>query len=127
MQREIQMKVNMIRMNKIPVVSADAVSWRCEVDQYGRNKPVQRAWTLLPAYLAAVPLMLSGCPVDGPSSRFFSSTGVAQFVLMPRHPPPLRSARGVSHSKRWRIDCTRVRTCVSEVFSEGIRVSTCFS
>ena len=39
MQREIQMKVNMIHMNMIPVVSADAVSWGCEVDPYGRNKP----------------------------------------------------------------------------------------
>ena len=54
MQKEIQLKVNTIRMNLIPVVSADAVSWGCEVDNYGRNKPVQRAW-MVPAYLAAVP------------------------------------------------------------------------
>ena len=45
------MKVNTIRLNMIPVVSANAVSWGCEVDHYGRNKPVQRAWILLPAYL----------------------------------------------------------------------------
>ena len=38
--------INMIRMNLIPVVSADAVSWGCEVDQYGRNKPVQRACSI---------------------------------------------------------------------------------
>ena len=32
MQKEIQSKVNEIRMNMIPVISADAVSWGCEVD-----------------------------------------------------------------------------------------------
>ena len=42
-------------MNLIPVVSADAVSWGSEVDSYGRNRPVQRAWIVVPAYLAAVP------------------------------------------------------------------------
>ena len=55
MQKEIQSKVNTIRMNLIPVVSADAVSWGSEVDNYGRNKPVQNAWIVVPAYLAAVP------------------------------------------------------------------------
>ena len=42
MQKEIQVKMNEIRMNLIPVVSADAVSWGSEVDNYGRNRPVQR-------------------------------------------------------------------------------------
>ena len=55
MQKEIQSKMNEARMNLISVVSADAVSWGGEVDSYGRNRPVQRAWIVLPAYLAAVP------------------------------------------------------------------------
>ena len=55
MQKEIQLKMNAVRMNLIPVISADAVSWGCEVDNYGRNKPVARAWAIMPAYLAAVP------------------------------------------------------------------------
>ena len=42
-------------MNLVLVVSADAVSWGSEVDSYGRNRPVQRAWIVVPAYLAAVP------------------------------------------------------------------------
>ena len=37
MQKEIQLKMNAVRMNLIPVISADAVSWGCEVDNYGRN------------------------------------------------------------------------------------------
>ena len=55
MQKEIQSKMNAVRTNLVPVVSADAVSWGSEVDNYGRNRPVQRAWTVMPAYLAAVP------------------------------------------------------------------------
>ena len=54
MQKEIQSKMNEVRMNLVPVVSADAVSWGSEVDSYGRNRPVQRAWIVVPAYLAAV-------------------------------------------------------------------------
>ena len=38
-------------------VSADAASWASEVDRYGRNRPVQRAWIVVPAYLAAVPVL----------------------------------------------------------------------
>ena len=53
MQKEIQFKMNEIRVNLIPV--ADAVSWGSEVDNYGRNRPVQSAWIVVPAYLAAVP------------------------------------------------------------------------
>ena len=55
MKQEIQSRMNEVRMNLIPVVSADAVSWGSEVDSYGRNRPVQRAWIVVPAYLAAVP------------------------------------------------------------------------
>ena len=62
MQREVQMKLNMIWMNVILVVSADAV----DVDHCGRNKPVQRAWILLPAYLAAVPDFFSLTRTDWP-------------------------------------------------------------
>ena len=42
MQKEIESKMNEARMNLIPVVSADAVSWGGEVDSYGRNRPVQK-------------------------------------------------------------------------------------
>ena len=59
MQKEIQFKMSDIRMNLIPVVSADAVSWGSEADNYGRNRPVQRAWIVVPAYLAAVPDLFS--------------------------------------------------------------------
>ena len=59
MQKEIQFKMSDIRMNLIPVVSADAVSRGSEVDNYGRNRPVQRAWIVVPAYLAAVPDLFS--------------------------------------------------------------------
>ena len=55
MQKEIQFRMNEVRMNLIPVVSADAVLRGSEVDSYGRNRPVQRAWIMVPAYLAAVP------------------------------------------------------------------------
>ena len=41
--------MNEIRVNLILVVSADAVSWESEVDSYGRNRPVQRAWIVVPA------------------------------------------------------------------------------
>ena len=46
MTKEIQYKMGDLRANLIPVVSADAVSWGSEVDSYGRNRPVQRAWAL---------------------------------------------------------------------------------
>ena len=58
MQKEIQFRMNKIRMNLIPVVSADAVSWGSEVDSYGRNRP----WIVVPAYLAAVPDFFSLTP-----------------------------------------------------------------
>ena len=61
MQKEIQLKMNAVRMNLIPVISADAVSWGCEVDNYGRNKPVA-----MPAYLAAVPDFFSLTRSDWP-------------------------------------------------------------
>ena len=55
MTKEIQYRMGDLRANLIPVLSADAVSWGSEVDSYGRNRPVQRAWAVVPAYLAAVP------------------------------------------------------------------------
>ena len=50
------------------MVSADAVSWGSEVDNYGRNRPVQRAWVVVPAYLAAVPDFFSLTRTTWPGS-----------------------------------------------------------
>ena len=55
MTKGIQYRMGDLRTNLIPVVSADAVSWGSEVDSYGRNRPVPRAWAVVPPYLAAVP------------------------------------------------------------------------
>ena len=68
MQKEIQLKMSDLRVNLIPVVSADAVSWGSEVDSYGRSRPVQRAWIVVPAYLAAVPDFFSLTRTTWPGS-----------------------------------------------------------
>ena len=68
MQKEIQFRMGDLRANLIPVVSADAVSWGSEVDSYGRNRPVQRAWVVVPAYLAAVPDFFSLTRTTWPGS-----------------------------------------------------------
>ena len=68
MTKEIQHKLGDLRANLIPVVSADAVSWGSEVDSYGRNRPVQRAWAVVPPYLAAVPDFFSLTRTTWPGS-----------------------------------------------------------
>ena len=68
MTKEIQHKMGDLRANLIPVVSADAVSWGSEVDSYGRNRPVQRAWAVVPPYLAAVPDFFSLTRTTWPGS-----------------------------------------------------------
>ena len=68
MTKEIQYRMGDLRANLIPVVSADAVSWGSEVDSYGRNRPVQRAWAVVPPYLAAVPDFFSLTRTTWPGS-----------------------------------------------------------
>ena len=68
MTKKIQHKMGDLRANLIPVVSADAVSWGSEVDSYGRNRPVQRAWAVVPPYLAAVPDFFSLTRTTWPGS-----------------------------------------------------------
>ena len=68
MTKEIQHKMGDLRANLIPVVSADAVSWGSEVDSYGRSRPVQRAWAVVPPYLAAVPDFFSLTRTTWPGS-----------------------------------------------------------
>ena len=64
MTKEIQYRMGDLRANLIPVVSA---SWGSEVDSYGRNRPVQRAWAVVP-YLAAVPDFFSLTRTTWPGS-----------------------------------------------------------